>query len=69
MIFTSLLFSALAGQPCSLTSLAAVAIRQHEVTGLRGRGAGHDGGGAAGDGALVGVRVTSLWVSRDRATD
>ena len=41
-----------------------------EVRGLRGRGAGHDGGGGAGDGAgLVGVRVTSLWVSRDRATD
>ena len=57
-------------QPCSLTSLAAVTIRQHEVRGLRGRGAGQDGGGGAGDGAgLVGVRVTSLWVSRDRATD
>ena len=53
-------------QPCSLTSLAAVPIRQHEVRGLRGRGAGQDGGGGAG---LVGVRVTSLWVSRDRATD
>ena len=72
------IFCSFAGRPSSLTSFAAVGLCQHEVRGLRCRGAGYGGGGGAGDdggggaddgGALVGVRMTSLWVSRDRGTD
>ena len=38
--------------------------------GAAARGCGQGAEVGAGDGgALVGVRVTSLWVSRDRTTD